>query len=197
MGRITDLLNRWGGGEAAAFEELVSLVYAEMRTIAQGLMRRERPGHLLDTTSLVHEAYLRLVDQNQISWQGRAHFLGAVAKAMRRILVDDARKRLAAKRGAGAAPVDLDLALTVAIEPDLDVLDLNSSLQELEQLDPDRARVVELRYFAGLTVEEAADVLGRAPHEVSRDWVVARAWLARRLRGAPGAEPARNGGEPA
>jgi RNA polymerase sigma factor (TIGR02999 family) len=180
---ITDMLNRWSEGEPAALEKLVPLVYAEMRTIAQSMMRHERPGHLLGTTALVHEAYLRLVDQNRVNWQGRAHFYGAVAKAMRRILVDDARKRLSAKRGGGAGTVDLNAALTISVEPDLDVVALSAALDELAQLDSERARVVELRYFAGLTLEETAEILGRTAQSVNRDWNVARAWLARRIQG--------------
>ncbi len=151
-------------------------------------MRHERPGHLLGTTALVHEAYLRLVDQNRLSWQGRAHFFGAAAKAMRRILVDDARKRLAAKRGAGSVAVNLDLALTIATEPDLEVVALNAALDELAQMDPSRARVVEWRYFTGLTLEETAEILGCSPQAVSRNWTVARAWLARRLHGMSGGD---------
>jgi RNA polymerase sigma factor (TIGR02999 family) len=183
---ITDLLNRWTEGETGSFGELVSVVYSEMRAIAHSLMRHERPGHLLGTTALVHEAYLRLVDQNRISWQGRAHFFGAVARAMRRILVDDARKRLAARRGAGSVAVGLDTALPVSAEPDLDVVALSAALDELEQMDPERARVVELRYFAGLTLDETAEILGCSPQAVSRDWTVARAWLARRLHNSGG-----------
>lgn len=158
-----------------------------MRAIAAHLLRNERKGHLLETSALVHEAYLRLVDQTRINWSGRAHFFGAAATAMRRILVDQARRRLASKRGSGAAHQDLDLAVRVAVEPDTDVLALNLALDGLAEVDAELARLVELRYFAGLTLDETADVLGTSPQAVSRDWTVARAWLARRLSaGTPG-----------
>jgi len=181
MADITELLSRWQTGDRAAFDELVPRVYGEMRAIAAHLLRSERPGHLLETSALVHEAYLRLVDQTRINWSGRAHFFGAAANAMRRILVDQARRRLAGKRGAGAVHEPLDLAVQIAIEPDLDVLALNSALDDLQSVDADLARVVELRYFGGLTLDETADVLGVSPQTVSRDWTVARAWLSRRL----------------
>jgi RNA polymerase sigma factor (TIGR02999 family) len=181
MADITELLVRWRDGDRAAFDELVPSVYGEMRAIAAHLLRAERPGHLLDTGALVHEAYLRLVDQRRIQWNGRAHFFGAAARAMRRILVDQARRRIAGKRGAGAVHEDLDLALQIAIEPDLDVLALNEALDGLALMDPDLARLVELRYFAGLTLDETAEAMDMSPQGVSRDWAVARAWLSRRL----------------
>ncbi len=187
MADITELLNRWHGGDKEAFDELVPQVYGQMRAIAAHLLRGEREGHLLETSALVHEAYLRLVDQTRINWSGRAHFFGAAANAMRRILVDQARRRLAGKRGSGAVHAELDLALQIAIEPDLDVLALNEALDDLLTVDADLARVVELRYFGGLTLDETADLLGVSPQAVSRDWTMARAWLSRRLgaRGAP------------
>jgi RNA polymerase sigma factor (TIGR02999 family) len=157
------------------------LVYGELRAMAAGLLRSERPGHLLETGALVHEAYLRLVDQTRINWNGRAHFFGAAATVMRRILVDQARRRLASKRGAGAAHESLDLALAVAFEPDLDVLALNEALDRLSEADQQLARLVEMRYFAGLTIEETADILGVSAPTVKRDWSVARAWLSRQL----------------
>jgi RNA polymerase sigma factor (TIGR02999 family) len=181
MADITDLLNRWHGGDGAAFDELMPLVYGELRAMAAGLLRSERPGHLLETGALVHEAYLRLVDQTRINWNGRAHFFGAAATVMRRILVDQARRRLASKRGAGAAHESLDLALAVAFEPDLDVLALNEALDRLSEADQQLARLVEMRYFAGLTIEETADILGVSAPTVKRDWSVARAWLSRQL----------------
>lgn len=182
MADITELLNRWHAGDHGAFDELVPRVYGELREIAAHLLRHERRGHLLETGALVHEAYLRLVDQTRIDWSGRAHFFGAAATAMRRVLVDQARRRLAQKRGAGAPHEPLDLAVTVAVEPDLDVLALNEALEALGKTDVELARLVELRYFAGLTLEETAEVLGVSPQQVSRDWTVARAWLARRLK---------------
>ena len=181
MADITELLNKWQAGDRRAFDELVPQVYGEMRAIAAHLLRGERPGHLLETSALVHEAYLRLVDQTRVNWSGRAHFFGAAANAMRRILVDQARRRLAGKRGAGVVHEDLDFALQIAIEPDLDVLALNEALDDLTTVDGDLGRIVEMRYFAGLTLDETADVLGVSPQSVSRDWTVARAWLARRL----------------
>jgi RNA polymerase sigma-70 factor (ECF subfamily) len=182
---ITDLLNRWQGGDRGAFDALVPQVYGEMKAIAAHLLRGERPGQLLDTGALVHEAYLRLVDQTRMNFGGRGHFFGAAANAMRRILVDQARRRLSAKRGGGAAHDELDLAVRIAIEPDLDVVALNEALDELTVMDAELARVVELRYFAGLTLDETADVLGMSPQSVSREWTVARGWLARRLTDGP------------
>jgi RNA polymerase sigma factor (TIGR02999 family) len=186
MPDITDLLNRWHQGDRSAFDELMPRVYTEMRAIAAGLLRSERPGQLLDTGALVHEVYLRLVDQTRITWQGRAHFFGAAANAMRRVLVDQARRRLATKRGAGAMHEDLEVALKIAIEPDLDVLALNQALDDLGEADAELARLVEMRYFTGLTIEETAEVLGVSPVTVKRDWTLARAWLLRRLGGNDG-----------
>ena len=185
MADITELLNRWHGGQPQAFDELVPQVYAEMRAIAGRMLREERAGHLLETSALVHEAYLRLVDQTRMSWNGRGHFFGAAAVAMRRILVDQARRRDAAKRGAGAAHDDLDLAVHVAVEPDLDVLAVNQALDALAAMDAELGRLVELRYFAGLTLDETAEALGVSPQRVGRDWTIARAWLARRLGAGP------------
>jgi RNA polymerase sigma factor (TIGR02999 family) len=183
MADITELLNRWHRGEQAAFDELVPRVYSELRAMAANLLRNERPGHILETGALVHEAYMRLVDQTRIDWNGRAHFFGAAANVMRRILVDQARRRLAGKRGAGAVHEPLDVAVRVAIQPDLDVLALNEALDGLTNTDAALARLVELRYFAGLTLEETAEVLGRSKPSVTRDWATARAWLSRRLGG--------------
>lgn len=182
MGEITDQLNRWAGGDQAAFEDLVALVYDEMRGIARRMLLGERSNHTLQSTALVHEAYLRLVDQTRIQWQGRAHFYAAAANAMRRVLVDNARKRLSAKRGNGAPHDELgDASLTIAFEPDLDVVALDQALSELEAFDAARARVVELRYFAGLSIDETAAILKVSPSAVNRDWAVARAWLYRKL----------------
>jgi RNA polymerase sigma factor (TIGR02999 family) len=187
MPDITDLLNRWHQGDRNALDELMPRVYGEMRAMAAGLLRGERPGQLLDTGALVHEVYLRLVDQTRITWQGRAHFFGAAARTMRRVLVDQARRRLSAKRGAGKPHEELDLAVQIAIEPDLDVLALNQALDGLADTDAELARLVELRYFTGLTIEETAEVLGVSPVTVKRDWTVARAWLSRRLGGGESA----------
>jgi RNA polymerase sigma factor (TIGR02999 family) len=183
VAEVTELLKRWSSGERAALEPLVEIVYREMQAIARNLLRNERPGHTLDTHALVHEAYLRLVDQRQLDWTDRAHFFGAAANVMRRVLVDQARRRLSAKRGGGAPHEELDLALAVAIEPDLDVLALNEALDALTAVDPARARIIELRYFVGLSLDETAEVVGVSPQTVSRDWAAARAWLARWLAG--------------
>ena len=190
---ITDLLNRWHGGDGSAFDELMPLVYRELHAMAAGLLRGERRVDVLETGALVHEAYLRLVDQTRTNWNGRAHFFGAAAQVMRRILVDQARRRLATKRGAGVTHESLDIAVTIAFEPDLNVLALNEALDRLAQTDPELARLVEMRYFAGLTLDQTAEVLGTSVPTVKRDWSVARAWLARQLSeernpsGAPGA----------
>lgn len=191
MADITELLNQWQNGNPEALDALVPRVYDELRAIAANLLRGERPGHLLDTGALVHEAYLRLVDQTRMSWNGRAHFFGAAATAMRRILVDQARRRLADKRGAGVSHETLDVAVTLAVEPDLDVLDVHEALLALAEFDASLARLVELRYFAGLTLEETGEVMQVSPQTVSRDWTVARAWLWRRLRqpDSPAASP--------
>jgi RNA polymerase sigma-70 factor (ECF subfamily) len=178
---VTALLKRWNSGDKDAFEALIALVYQEMKAIARRLLRDERPGHILDTHALVHEAYLRLVGQTRMDWNDRRHFFGAAANVMRRILVDQARRRLAARRGGGAPHDDFESALTIAIEPDQDVLALNEALDALSAIDPDRARVVELRYFAGLSLDETGALLGISPQAVSRDWTTARAWLARWL----------------
>jgi RNA polymerase sigma factor (TIGR02999 family) len=178
---VTDLLKQWHDGDHRALDALVDVVYADMKGIARNLLRQERPGRTLDTHALVHEAYLRLVNQTKASFHDRAHFFGAAATAMRRILVDQARRRLAVKRGGGVRHDDLDLALAIAVEPDLDVLALNEALEALKDVDPPRARIVELRYFAGLSLDETAAVVGVSPQAVSRDWTAARAWLARRL----------------
>jgi RNA polymerase sigma factor (TIGR02999 family) len=182
MAEITDLLKRWSGGDLAAREELFGLVYEEILALARSLMRRERPGRTLTTTALAHEAYLRLAGQQEMDWKNRAHFYGAVAHAMRRVLVDQARRRLAGKRGGGAATEPLQAELAVGGELDLDILELNRALDELASLDPEAVRIAELRYILGLSNEEVAELLGRSPQAVSLDWVTARAWLLQRLR---------------
>lgn len=180
MSDITQLLNAWNGGDLDARDKLVSLIYPEIKAIAHQLMRNERAVSL-ETTGLAHETYMKLVGQHQVNWSSRAHFFGAVAHAMRRILVDEARRRLASKRGAGATEESLDLVIAVANEPDRQVIALHEALDELEKEHPDAAKVVELRYFAGLTLEEAAELRSVTVHHVRRDWTLARAWLLRRL----------------
>jgi len=178
---ITDLLNRWSAGDRQAFEEMVPLVYRDLKRVAQRSLQNEMHAQTLDCTVLVHEAYLRLVDQRRIQWSGRAHFFGAAAQVMRRILVEHARQRLAQKRGAGAHHEPLDRAVAVALEPDVNVITLNEALDALAEADPEGARVVELRCFGGLSVEETAEVMDTSASSVTRTWNFARAWLYRRL----------------
>lgn len=180
--QLTQLLERWTQGDQSAFDELVPAVYGELRRLARLLLLNERPGHTLGCTALVHEAYLRLVSQTRTDWIGRAHFFGAASRAMRRVLVDHARARKAIKRGDGAVAVELDQVM-LAIEPNLDVVALDRALEELAAFDAERARIVELRFFGGLSVEETAAILGSSPSTVKRDWTVARAWLYKRMKG--------------
>lgn len=175
---ITALLVAWGDGDRSALERLLPHVYDELRRIARGQMRKESAGHPLQTTALVNEAYLRLVEQRDVSWQNRAHFFGIAAQAMRRILVGIARARGADKRGADVRPVSLDEALLVPNdERAAELLALDEALTALAQLDPRRSQVVELRYFGGLSVEETAGVLAISEETVHRDWKRAKAWL--------------------
>lgn len=180
---MTHLLLAWRAGDAAAGEQLLPAIYAELHRQAARAMRRESPEHTLQATALVHEAYLRLVDQNRVEWRNRAHFFGVAAQLMRRILVDHARGRDAAKRGGGIKAVtlsDVDAAGSPG-EKDLDVLALNEALETLAVLDPRQARLVELRYFTGLNIEETAEALDISPATVKREWAIARAWLRREL----------------
>jgi RNA polymerase sigma-70 factor, ECF subfamily len=181
---VTALLRAWGSGERAAFDELLPLVYDELRRRAARYMRAQPTGHTLQTTALVHEAYLRLVDQEGVEWQGRAHFFSVAARAMRSILVDHARGRHAAKRGGAARALTLGAADAVAdreTAPGVDVLALDEALSRLAELDPRQGRVVELRYFGGLSIGEAAAALGVSHATVERDWSTARLWLKREL----------------
>jgi RNA polymerase sigma factor (TIGR02999 family) len=185
---ITRLLARWGEGDARALEELTPIVYQELRQLAHLFMQRESDDHTLQPTALVHEAYLRLAGVRETKFQNRAHFYGAAAKIMRRVLVDHAREQRAAKRGAGATVASLDEAAERGIDPRSDLMFLDEALDRLAALAPQPARVVELRYFGGLTVEEAAVFLDVAPITVKRHWAFARAWLHRTLTAtnAPG-----------
>jgi len=178
---ITQLLVRWNSGEESCLDELIPLLEHELRLIAHRQMRKEREGHTLQTTALVNEAYLKLVDQSRTSWQNRAHFLGVASGLMRRILVDHARGFCRAKRGgaAGHLPLDEDLVFSPAKSAALVALD--DALEELVRLDPRKAKVVEMRYFGGLSVEEAAEALGVHANTIIRDWSLARAWLKREL----------------
>ena len=174
---ITQLLVAWSDGDPTALNDLVPLVNEELRRLARSYMRRERPGHTLQTTALVNEAYLRLVDQKQVHWQNRAHFLAIAAQLMRRILVDYARRRQYQKRGGGAVQVTLGHADEVANERTPDLVALDEALTSLAEIDPRRSRVVELRFFGGLSIEETAEVLKVSPTTVERDWTIAKAWL--------------------
>jgi RNA polymerase sigma factor (TIGR02999 family) len=180
---VTGLLQAWGSGDSAALDRLLPIVYDELHRQAERYLRRESPGHTLQTTALVHEAYLRLVDQRQARWQNRAQFFGIAAQLMRRILVDHARRHQAAKRGGNAIPVPLEEGEVAAAESDVDLVALDDALSRLSALDPQQARVVELRYFSGLGIEETAEALGISPATVKREWAMARAWLRRELGG--------------
>ena len=184
---ITQLLQDWQGGNRDALDRLVPLVYDELHVIASRHMASERRDGGLQTTALVNEAYLKLVDQRQVDWQNRAHFFAIAARLMRRILIDDARRRLRGKHGGGALRVSVDELPIAAPASPVDVVDLlalDAALQELEQLDPEQARIVELRFFGGLTVEETAAVVGWSTATVKREWAMAKGWLHRALTDA-------------
>ena len=180
---ITQALVELSNGDASAHDRLFPLVYDALRHLARRELRRERPDHTLSATALVHEAYLKLVQLERIDWKGRAHFFGVCAPVMRQVLISHARSRNAAKRGAGAAKLPLSDALAVAEERPEELLALDEALARLEALSPRQARVVEARFFAGLSVEEAAAALGISPATVKREWTAARAWLNRELAG--------------
>ncbi|MFN2509979.1 MAG: sigma-70 family RNA polymerase sigma factor [Pyrinomonadaceae bacterium] len=180
---ITHLLNEWSYGDPQALERVTPLVYEELRRQAARYLRRERPGHTLQTSGLINEAYLRLVDAQDVHWQSRAHFFAIAANLMRRILVEHARRRDADKRGGSQIRVPLHDALPVAAETDVDLLAIDEALDRLAAIDPRQARVVELRFFSGLSVEETAAALDVSPKTVKRDWSVARAWLRREIGG--------------
>ena len=182
-GEVTDLLHRWRAGDTDALEELLPLVYRELRGIADAYLRRETPGHTLQATALVNEAYMRLVKAQGIDWQNREHFFGISANLMRQILVDHARRSAAAKRGGGGAVVTLDDGMGATDHTDEDLILLDAALTKLAQMDPFAARVVELRYFAGLTIEETAAVLKTSPMTVKREWTTARLWLRKEITG--------------
>jgi RNA polymerase sigma-70 factor (ECF subfamily) len=176
-GEVTSLLAQLSQGKDEAASRLVPLVYSELRKLAAGYMRRERPDHTLQPTALVHEAYMKLLQQRSIEWQSRAHFYGIAAQIMRRILVDHARAHLRGKRGSGEKPVVLDETVMFAPEHSHDLLKLDEALKRLGQLDPRQSKIVELRFFGGLTVEETAELLEISPKTVKRDWSMAKAWL--------------------
>jgi len=179
--QVTHLLRAWGDGEQRALDELVPLVYQEMHRLAKRYMSRERSGHTLQTTALVNEAYLRLVDTSLVSWQNRTHFYAICAQVMRRILVDWARSRRALKRGAAVEPLELLESVAVAAGPGTDLVALDDALQALSALDPRKAKVVEFRFFGGLNVEETAGALKVSRETVMRDWQFSKSWLRREL----------------
>jgi RNA polymerase sigma factor (TIGR02999 family) len=179
---VTQLLVDWSHGDQNALERLTPLVYGELRRLARRHLSRERSDHTLQSTALVHEAYLRLVDQRSVQWQNRAHFFGVAAQLIRRILIDHARARQAGKRGAGACLLSLDEAIdSPAGNRALDVVALDDALEQLAKIDPRQSRIVELRFFAGLTVQETAEVLNISTPTVNREWNAAKAWLFREL----------------
>ena len=179
---ITELLQAWGEGDAEAMDELLPLIYDDLRRRAAGYLRQERPDHTLQTTALVHEAYLKLVDQRDVEWKNRSHFFAVAAQAMRRILVDHARNRHRAKRGGAAEDLRLeDELLAAADENGVDVEALDEALSRLAAFDPQQEKVVELRYFAGLSLDETAKVLDISRATAAREWQVAKAWLYREL----------------
>jgi RNA polymerase sigma factor (TIGR02999 family) len=180
---VTGLLVEWSRGDKEALARLLPLIYDECRRIASRQLRHEHRHHTLDPTALVHEAYLRLVDQRQASWENRSQFFGVVAQVMRRILVDHARARYAKKRGGTAVLVSLEAAAEASPDPQVaDILAIDEALERLAARDPDQVRIIELRFFAGLSVEETADVLARSPRTVKREWRLAKAWLYRELQ---------------
>lgn len=179
---VTQLLKKWGDGDPSALDKLMPLVYSELRKQAARYLRRERQNHTLQPTALVNEAYLKLIDQRNTEWQNRAQFFGVAAQLMRRILVDHARQHQAAKRGGTSRDrLSITSAGRLGEKPDLDLLALHEALEELKTFDSQQERIVELRYFGGLSIEETAEVMGIGHATVERDWKIARAWLRRKL----------------
>lgn len=181
---VTKLLRDWSDGEQQAFDELLPIIYNELHRLAHNYLNRERDDHTLQTTALVHEAYLKLVDQNNVQWQNRSHFFAIAAQAMRRILIDNARRHAANKRGNTPEKLSLDDAATISVERNENLLALDDALKQLEAIDPQQSRVIELRYFGGLTIEETAEVLNLSPATVKREWAMARAWLYKSITGS-------------
>ncbi|HUA62777.1 MAG TPA: sigma-70 family RNA polymerase sigma factor [Verrucomicrobiae bacterium] len=178
---VTALLLRWRDGDEQAFHEMLPLVYDELRRLARRYLQHEAPGHTLQSTALVHEAYLRMMDQNT-SWQNRAHFFGIAAQMMRRVLVDHARSRSAAKRGEGARMVTLDAGIAAPEKRDVDIEALDEALTSLGKVDPRQERIIELRFFAGLSIEDTSEALQVSPATVKREFAIAKAWLYREMR---------------
>ncbi len=187
---VNQLLLEWGNGDQQAQEKLLPLIYNELRRLAHNFLHHERPGHTLQTTALVHEAYLKLIDQKHVRWQNRAHFFAISAQAMRRILIDSARRHTADKRGGKGEKISLEEVALVCSNPDSNLLALDEALNKLAQIDEQQSRIVELRYFGGLTIEETATVMNLSPATIKREWAMARAWLYEAIAG--GSEP---GGE--
>jgi RNA polymerase sigma factor (TIGR02999 family) len=177
LNEVTQLLVAWGNGDQAALDQLMPLVYSELHRLAHRHIKKERPGHTLQTSALLNEAFLRLVDQSDVQWQGRAHFFSIAAQMMRRILVDYARSRRYAKRGGDAQQVSFEEELLVSRQLSADVLQLHDALNELATIDERKGKIVELKFFGGLSIEETAEVLGVSPGTVMRDWTLAKAWL--------------------
>jgi len=178
---VTQLLVDWSNGDEQALEKLLPLVNSELRRLASHYMRRESPGHTLQTSALVNEAYLRLIDQQQVRWQNRAHFFGIAAQLMRRILIDHARRHHYAKRGGGAPQVSLDETAVVSQERAAELIAVHEALEQLATFDPRKSRIVELRFFGGLNLDETAEVMELSPRTVQREWRAAKAWLYRML----------------
>jgi RNA polymerase sigma factor, TIGR02999 family len=174
---VTELLTAWSGGDKAALDKLMPLIHQELRRIAHRYMSRERPGHTMQTTALVNEAYLKLVNREGVHWQNRAHFFAIASQLMRHILVDHARSHAYAKRGGGTQTISLDEAMVVSQERAAEVVALDDVLKQLAEIDPQQSRIVELRFFGGLTIEETAVVLSLSPATIKREWTSAKAWL--------------------
>lgn len=181
--QVTQLLLAWSDGDKTALDQLMPLVYGELRRLAKSHMRRERPGHTIQTTALIHEAYLRLIDADQVRLENRRSFFGVAARLMRQVLVDLARERHSQKRGGAARQVSFDEALVISKQPDEGLLALDEALQELARIDARKSQMVELRFFGGLSVAETAEALDVSVETIHRDWRLAKSWLLRRLRG--------------
>ena len=182
---VTQLLVAWSNGDRVARDRLMAVVYPELHRLAHHYMKRESPGHTLQTSALVNEAFLRLVDQREVQWRNRAHFFGIAAQMMRRILVDYARNRHYAKRGGGKPTLSLEEALIISDERSAEVVDLDETLERLAEIDQRKSQIVELRFFGGLSIEETAEVLDVSPGTVMRDWTLAKAWLRREMSTSP------------
>jgi RNA polymerase sigma factor (TIGR02999 family) len=179
---VTQMLIDWSNGDQTALDKLIPVVYTELRKLADKRLRRRRPDYTIQTTALVHEAYIHLIDCNNIDWKNRAHFFGVAAQLMRNVLVDYARKQASSKRGGGMYRLTLDDSLKISDEQDVDLMALDEALLKLEDFDPQKNRIIEMRYFAGLTIEETAEALGISATTVKREWSFAKAWLHREIK---------------